>query len=204
MPDSTPLSKPKALVALLVDDHPIFRRGLREILATRWPGIEIVECGTASEAQTLLPSRSWSLVVLDQSLPDGVGTDLIADPWASRTLVFSMHDDPHLVRLCRLRGAGGFLCKAESPERIESALELVLGGESLPATVRTTPPLPSLSERERLVLKAILTGKRPQSIAHHLGLSRSAVQSYKERVFKKLEVDSLPELVRRCAALGLD
>lgn len=196
-------SEPDVSSALLVDDHGIFRRGLREILLALRPGIEIVECATAAQARELLPVRSWSLVVLDQSLPDGFGIDLLDGSWAARSLVLSMHGDALLANLCRERGAAGFLCKADPVERLEDALRRLLAGIPRPPGFGRSRGAPVLSERELEVLRALLAGERPQALARRMGISRSSVQSYRERLFRKLEVDSLPEFVRKCDALGL-
>ncbi len=186
---------------LVVDDHPVFRRGVVDLLRGPWPECAFVECGTAADARALLGAAPWGLVILDQFLPDAFGIELLAGSWAPRTLVLTMHQDAALLERVRAQRAGGFLCKSEPPERLLEAAAAVAQGRTW--FVETASAAPVLSERETVVLAALLAGVGPQSIARDLGLSRSSVQSYKERLFEKLKVKSLPELGRKASLLGL-
>lgn len=198
---TNPSNPPPPESILVVDDHPVFRKGVVDLLGSRWPTCRCVECGNGAQARVELARGGWALLVLDWVLPDAVGIDLLGGDWTPRTILFTMHRDAVLVEQARQMGAGGFVCKSESPERILDAAAAVLaGGRWFPDKC---PETPALSERERCVLVALLDGEGPQAIARDLGLSRSSVQSYKERLFEKLKVDSLPELVRKASLLGL-
>jgi len=187
---------------LVVDDHPVFRKGVIDLLAARWPLCRFAECGSAAAAETELGACPWDLVVLDQFLPDAFGIELLGGQWLPRTLLLTMQRDPGLMEQVRAKGAGGYLCKSEPPERIVEAAVAIVGGRRW-FPPRADGPVATLSDRERAVLVALLAGEGPQAISRSLGLSRSSVQSYKDRLFEKLQVTSLPELGRKASLYGL-
>lgn len=181
---------------LIVEDHPLTRAGTRELLSSAFPGCLCEEASSRQSARRALASRTWSLVVLDIDMPDGSGLELL--PCASPTLVLTMHADPARREEALCAGASGFASKAESPERILAAIRSILGIDRLRPQV-SEAPRPVLSERERLVFEALMAGRRLVDVAAEAGLSATTVQSYKNRLFHKLGVDSLAELARLAA-----
>lgn len=178
---------------LIVEDHPLTRSGTRQLLQYAYPGCFCEETSTRASARRALAAKRWSLVLLDIDLPDGNGLDLL--PCASPALVLTMYADSPRQDEALGMGAKGFVSKCEPPDRILAAIRASLGdgghGER-----RSETPRPDLSHRERLVLAALLDGRRLVEIAKENGLSPTTLQSYKKRLFEKLGVESVAELAR--------
>lgn len=118
---------------LIVDDQPLVRRGLREILAED-PAIGVIgEAGDAAEALALVRTRAWDIVILDISLPDESGVSLLprlrAERPAPRVIMFSFHAAEGVVRLCLRAGAAGYLTKEAGPDELLVAIHTVLAGQ---------------------------------------------------------------------------
>jgi len=190
---------------LIVDDHPITRAGLVSLFRESWPEATCTECSSLAEASALLVDPTWDLVLLDNKLPDGTGIDYLAGLARERPpiLLFTMHEDPELFQLARLRGAKGFATKGMDPNRLlESIRQLLAGGTSFPE-IHTHQGATALSKRERQVLQGILQGLSATEIAKVLGVSPQAVQSYKNRLLKKHGLDNLMELARSASERGV-
>src|SRR6266404_6021506 len=126
------MTKPKARI-LLVDDHPIVRRGLAELIQ-RQPDLEI--CGEAegvADAVQIIKAERPDLVVVDLSLKEGHGLDLIKDIRGRKNgpkiLVVSMHEEASYAERALRAGAQGFLPKSEAIDRIIEAMRQILAGE---------------------------------------------------------------------------
>jgi len=198
-----PASRP-ALRILLVDDHPLLRKGLAELLSQEFPGSEIVQAASLEAAAVQLES-TWSLMILDQNLPDGRGVEFLERLESKPvTLMLSMYDDGAMARMARSAGAVGYASKGDSPERLLEAVRAVLDGKkSFPAGTEKTEEA-KLSEREREVLTELLKGKTPTEISKDFGVRQTTVQSYKARIFAKLGVGSMAELVKQAMRRGMD
>lgn len=200
---NTPVSRP-TLRILLVDDHPLLRKGLAELLLQEFPGCEIVQAASLGAATAQLESR-WSLMILDQNLPDGRGVEFLGglEP-KPVTLMLSMYDDGAMARMAKAAGAAGYVSKGDSPERLLEAVHTVLDGKkSFPPGIEKTEEA-KLSEREREVLTELLKGRTPTEISKGFGVRQTTIQSYKSRIFAKLGVSSMAELVRQAMRRGMD
>jgi DNA-binding NarL/FixJ family response regulator len=204
MSSSMPLSSGFAdkLRVLLVEDHPLTRKGMVDLLHAQYLDIQCQECRTFQEAVEHL-KENWDLVILDQLLPDGTGIDLLEHVGTSPALMLTMYEDSVLAYQARERGAKGFASKGDNPQVLIQAIRKVLSGLPHFPILAGSPVSRNLSARERLVLEGLLQGQGSQKIATQLGLSHSSVQTYKSRLFKKLGVDSLSELLRSATAKGL-
>ncbi|MEQ1884845.1 MAG: response regulator transcription factor [Bryobacteraceae bacterium] len=196
---------------LIVDDHTIVREGLGRMLGSELPECTIGYASTAQEALTAIETKSWSLAVLDISLPGGDGLELIRtvkDRSAStRILVHTMHpEDQFGVRSLRA-GADGYITKDASVNDIILAVRRILAGgryvspalaEVLAGTVAANSDrgLASLSDREFQVLRSITAGKTPTDIADELLLSIKTVSTYRARVLEKLDLRTTADLIR--------
>lgn len=185
---------------LIVEDHPLTRSGTRHLLRHAFPGCVCEEASTRASARRALGAKRWSLVLLDVDLPDGDGLELL--PCTSPVLVLTMHADAARRDAALGAGARGFASKCESPEKILGAIRQLLG-ESAPEASDPEAQRRNLSRRERLVLGALLEGRRLVDIAAEAGVSPTTVQSYRNRLFGKLGVDSIPELARLAQDLRL-
>ncbi len=200
---------------LIVDDHPLVRRGLAEMLRSE-PHLEISgEAGDAAGTWRELERCTPDLIILDLSLPGSDGLDLIkcvrARYPAVRILVVSMHDERTYAERALRAGAQGFVHKHEPPATVIHAVREALAGRMyvsrdveerlLEDLARDRPgpagsSLDTLSDRELEVLSLLGEGKTTAQIAEALHLSPKTVQSHREHLKLKLHLRNAPELVR--------
>ena len=196
---------------LIVDDHPIVRRGLRDILKEE-PDLEVSETSDGREALSLIRQQSFDLVVLDLDLPGTHGLDLLAEikraHQSLHVLILSMYpEDQFAVRVLRA-GASGFVSKDSAPEELVAAIRKILGGgkhiservaglllEHLDQT-SVSHPHERLSDREFQVLCLFGMGRTIKQIAQELSLSAPTVSTYRARILDKMDMKSTAELVR--------
>jgi two-component system, NarL family, invasion response regulator UvrY len=195
--------------ALCVDDHAIFRQGVRQILLQYDRQMKIGEAPNAQTALQLLREAKWDVVILDLSLPDRSGLQLLADIRRDHpdlpVLVLSMHaDDEYAVRAVR-NGASGYVTKEGAPEELITALEKVMRGgrymtpalaEKVAFGVATERRHQSLSDREMEVLQLIGAGKSLKEIAAMLSISVKSVGTYRARVLEKMSMSTNADLIR--------
>lgn len=208
----------------LVDDHQLFRAGLRLALAPE-PDIEIAgEAADAREALRLVKETKPDLVVLDVALPDGDGItaahEMIRRDPAARILILTATTNDLLVRRAFATGAGGYALKTDDVDEIISAIRLVRAGnrylspffadrkeallDSGAARSRGDgDPLTELSHREREVCDLVLRSLTNQDIAHTLGISIKTVETHRARINQKLGVHSTGQLMRLAALRGI-
>jgi two-component system, NarL family, invasion response regulator UvrY len=198
---------------LCVDDHAIFRQGVKQILATYDRQAKIGEAATAETAMQLARESRWDLVILDLSLPDRSGlqvlTDLKREQPELPVIVLSMHaEDEYAIRALRI-GASGYITKESAPEELVAALQKVMrGGRYMTPTLAekiafsyaspatNEKPHHSLSERELEVLQLIGAGKSLKEIAAMLSLSVKSVGTYRSRVLEKMAMSTNADLIR--------
>jgi DNA-binding NarL/FixJ family response regulator len=196
----------------LCDDHPIFRQGLTTILH---PQSDIkVELEVGSGAALLQQSEGMHLdvIVLDISLPDMNGLDVIKALHAAGNragvLVLSMHPEEQYARRVLKAGASGYLQKDSPPDEFIAAIrKIARGGRYVTANLAESlvldlegradmPPHELLSDREYQVLCLMAAGRGVKEIAHELSLSAPTISTYRARIFLKLGISSTAELVR--------
>jgi DNA-binding NarL/FixJ family response regulator len=199
---------------LIVDDHPIIRRGLAEVLA-REPDMEV--CGGAdnvADALNELETSQPDLAVVDMTLKDSHGIELIAEINSRysnvKAVVWSMFDEKIFAERAIRAGAMGYINKKEPIERLVEAIREVCDGNfclSAGLTNRllqrasgTRPleedPVSRLSNREVEVFEMIGQGMTTRLIARKLGLSPKTVEAHRENVKAKLELKNSGELNR--------
>lgn len=195
---------------LIVDDHPVVRLGLKQILAEE-PDMEAaVEAKSAAELMEHVRREEWDVVVLDITLPDRSGLEAFKDIKALRpklpVLFLSMHpEDQYAVRALKA-GAAGYLNKESAAEELVNAVRKVVGGgryvspslaEKLAVAVGTDYQRPLheiLSDREFEVMCMIASGKTLKDIADALSLSVKTISTYRARVLDKMNMASNAEL----------
>ncbi|HMP38984.1 MAG TPA: response regulator transcription factor [Roseiflexaceae bacterium] len=209
------------VAVLIVDDHPIFRKGLRALLANH-PELRLAgEATSGVEAVRLSAELCPDLILMDLQMPGGDGISAIrqimtAQP-ASRILVVTMFDDDESVFAAMRAGARGYVLKDTADTELSRALLAVGHGEAIfsPAiagrmmrffeqrSVATPPPFPELSESERRVLQLIAQGENNQAIAERLALSPKTVRNYISNIFSKLQVADRAQAIVRARDAGL-
>ena len=211
---------------LLVDDHVLFRAGMRYLLRRLDTDLKLVEADNCAEGLQQLAAQSFDLVLLDLTLPDNRGLDALdalrsAVPGTPFVMI-SGEEDPRVIRAAIEHGAMGFIPKSSTPEVLIQALGLVLAkGVYLPRTVldlaHAAPAtaagalgdgaeqaaLPGLTQRQMDVLLGIITGKTNKAIAQELNLSDATVKAHLTLTFRALGVNSRTEAIYAAAKLGL-
>ncbi|UCE32557.1 MAG: response regulator transcription factor [Burkholderiales bacterium] len=204
---------------IIVDDHALIRRGLRETLGEAGD-IEVVgDVGDYGELRQLLRTVECDVLLLDVNLPGRSGLDVLralADEGRRiRTLVLSMYpEDQYAIRALK-SGAQGYLTKSADPAQIVAAVRTVYAGRKYItpeiaqalADSLTEPdqrlPHERLSDREYQTLTLIASGKRLSEIAAQLALSPKTVSVYRARVLEKLGLGSNAELTSYAIRNGL-
>lgn len=197
---------------LLVDDHEIVRRGLKQLLAEEFPDAVFGEANRVPAARELIAQKKWNLVLLDINLPGGSGLELLAEvkqlcPSAAVLMLSSYPEEEFAVRAFKL-GAAGYLTKASVADEMVTAVRRVLAGgkyvsaalaEKL-ATALGTPSSQALHEtlspRELEVLRLVASGKTIKEIAAGFSLSEKTIATYRTRVSEKLGLSTNVELAR--------
>ena len=197
---------------LCVDDHAIFRQGVKQILLQHDRQTIIGEAATAEAAMQLAREARWDVVILDLSLPDRSGFQLLSELKHEQpgllVIVLSMHgEDEYAIRALR-NGASGYVTKESAPEELIAAIQRVTrGGRYMTpalaekiafamASPSTQAPHHALSERELEVLQLIGAGKSLKEIAAMLSLSVKSVGTYRARVLEKMSMGTNADLIR--------
>ncbi len=201
---------------LIVDDHPIIRAGLRQLLAAE--AEEMLEAEDGPLALAMFRASRPTLTILDLNLPGISGLEVIerlkvADP-AARILVLSMHDDLMHARRALQAGAAGYVTKNARPEEIIEAIRRVAnGGTYVEHSVaeelvffsvrRQAHPLAELSTRELEMLRLLARGYSLSAIADMIGISQKTVANSTSRIKAKLGARTTAHLITIALGSGL-
>ncbi|SFO19427.1 DNA-binding response regulator, NarL/FixJ family, contains REC and HTH domains [Nitrosospira briensis] len=181
---------------LIVDDHPVFRYGIRALLETQICFKVVAEAGSAKEAVDHLEKTDIDLVLLDISMPDTDGIELTSQLRAPyprlAILILTLHEEDQYVRQAVAAGANGYLVKTADPGHIFKAIHMVAAARKgvIPENFRPELLL-SLSERRVLWL----TGHREYDtarIASRMGIVEATVHTHRHNIWQKLKA-VLPE-----------
>jgi len=196
---------------LIADDHPVVRRGLRQILEDEQDMTVGAEAAGPEEARAQLNGDCCDVVVLDLSMPGVHGVDLLQKLHEERPelpiLVLSIHPEEQYALRCLKAGARGYIHKQSAGEELVGAIRCVVSkrrylsdalAESLlrEAAPERRAPHEGLSTREYQVLMRLAGGRTVTEIAHEMGLSVKTVSTYRARMLEKLGVASNAEATR--------
>lgn len=201
---------------VLVDDHPMFRRGLRGLLESVGDTVVLGEAGTGQEAIRLATEHRPDVVLMDLNLPGMSGIEatrgvLRASP-RTAVLVITMVEDEDAIMSALDAGARGYVMKGAGQEELLAAVRSVHSGSAVfgrtlaplvLARLSTVPEagrgpvVPGLSERESDVLRLMCRGLDNGDIARRLGVSVKTVQNHVSRLLTKLDARSRVEVVLR-------
>lgn len=203
---------------LIVDDHPVFRKGLAQLINEEK---DMTVCGEAEDvtaAENAILTLKPDMVIIDITLKDKSGLELLADIQATRpglpTLIVSMHDESLYAERAFRLGAMGYIMKGEMSDTVIQAIRQVLAGRIYASDTMvsrmvgrlsrkadpTSHPVESLSDRELEVFQLMGKGFQRKEIADLLGVSVKTVGSYRELIKKKLQVQNSGELMREAVA----
>jgi DNA-binding NarL/FixJ family response regulator len=211
-PIKSPITKRRVL---LVDDHPIMREGLRQLINHESGLVVCGESSDANEAMSLVRTAKPDLVLADISLPGKSGLEMIKDLKVQHpdlpVLVLSMHDETLYAERVLRAGARGYIMKQEGGRKLILAIEHVLAGqifvsERMSAKIleifsgrrgkATSSPVELLTDREFDVFQLIGRGLSTAKIAEQLHLSVKTIEVHRLHIKDKLKLKTAPELIR--------
>ena len=212
---------------LIVDDHPLFREGVKALIEGT-SGFEVVgEAGDGAEALGMTRALKPDVVLMDISLPDKSGIDLTRQ---IRTLlpdtcviIVSMHSKGDLVAKAFRAGATGYVTKESATDTLIQAMEAAIKGEYFldgalsrevvsklmadspgrASKARLGAEYESLTAREQLVLRLLAEGFTAREVAQKLFISPKTVENHRTNIMNKLDIHNTMQLIRYAAKLGL-
>lgn len=203
-----------ALRILVVDDHPITRRGTRQLLHEAYPDAGIVEVHSGESAVATVQGSAFHLVVLDLTMPGMNGIEALERIVRLRpdckVLVLSMHAEDQFALRALRSGASGYLTKERAVDDLLEAVRRILAGgrwisHALSDVLaehamgkRSGPAHGELSARELRVLCMLAGGHTVTEIANQLSLSVKTVSTYRTRIMDKMNMSTNAELTRYC------
>lgn len=204
------------LRVMIVDDHPVVREGFARYIETA-PGMKVCcQSGSAAEAFAIYSKNRPDIVLVDLSLQEGSGLELIKDIIAcdadAKLIVISGHDEDLYAQRCIRSGAMGYINKHEAAQNIVEAITKVRCGDVYLSQRLSTKllrrvagkksdpdkdPKAALSDRELEVFELLGQGKTINEIAEHLYLSPKTIETYRAHLKDKLGIETSPQLSRR-------
>ncbi len=195
---------------LIADDHPVVRRGLRQLLEEAGDIVVGGEAGSAAETLDQVRQNRWDVLVLDLDLPDRSGLEVMRDVKLAQEnlpilFLTVASEDQFAIRALRA-GAAGYMTKKTAPEElIEAIRKVVGGGRYVTAAVAErialhldkgveNPAHDSLSDREYEVFQMLASGRTATQVAEALHLSVKTVSTYRSRVLEKMGLSTNAEL----------
>ena len=206
---------------LLADDHDVVRQGLKQILMEAMPETAFGDASSGKEALRRASTEPWDVVVLDVSLPDRSGLDVLKelhrDLPALPILVLSMHSEEQFaVRVLRAGAAGYVTKKAAARELVTAVKKVLAGGKYVSATVAerlavavgvpsqsAADPHEALSDREYQVFRMLAMGKTVKEIGEELSLTPQTVSTHRSRILDKMGMTTNAELTQYAIQAGL-
>lgn len=208
------------LRVLIVDDHPVFRKGLQAVLATIDHVNVVGEAATGSEAISAVLKLRPDIVLMDLDIPGVNGVEAIGnisrDAPNTSILVLTIHTDDETLFSAMRAGANGYLFKGSPAQEIALAIDGVSRGEAVfgppiadriihhivnPPEQKT--PFPELTDRELAILECVADGCSNIQIAREFGLAGKTVRNYMSRIFTKLQVTDRTAAAVRARQAGL-
>jgi two-component system, NarL family, invasion response regulator UvrY len=196
---------------LVVDDHAIFREGLKRILSEEFEAATFGEAGNATEALEQIWKQKWDLILLDIAMYGRTGLDVLKEIRSSGSripvLILSAHpEEQYAVRVLKAGAAGYMTKESASRELCQAVRKLLNGGKYISAGVaehlateiqsRGNDPHESLSNREYQVMLLIAAGRVPKEIGQELSLSTKTISTYRSRILEKLKLRNNAEIMR--------
>jgi two-component system invasion response regulator UvrY len=195
---------------LIVDDHPVVRQGLKQILAEASDIVVGDSATNGAEAISKCDDQQWDAVLLDLSMPGSDGLEVLKQVRQNHpflpVLVLSMHPEDQFALRAIRAGASGYLTKDSAPDQLVTAIRRVVDGgrylspwlsDRLAREVAAgSPAIPheQLSDREYQVMLRIASGKSTKQIAEELSLSAKTVSTYRTRLSQKIGLSTDAEL----------
>jgi DNA-binding NarL/FixJ family response regulator len=199
---------------LLIDDHPVFASGLKELIGIAFPDLDVQTCNSLNDAKRILQGVDCRLALLDLDLGGSCALDHISSivslPLLHNLCVVSACEDREQIECCILAGASGFISKNYSSELVLSAIKSVLeGGAFIPGDVFSSlmsrlrslrrdscfKSVNELTDRQKEVVGLICKGLSNKEIANELGISEGTTKLHVSNIFSLMEVSKRSELI---------
>lgn len=199
----------------IVDDHPVVRAGIRQTIAGHADMKVTAEAATAREALAQIHKGHFDILILDISLPDTSGLELLGQVKDARpdlpVLILSIHSEEQYAIRALKAGATGYLNKDSAADELVEAVRRVASGgryigtrlaEQLAVHLaqKDVPPHELLSDREYIVTRKLAEGRTVSDIARDLDISVKTVSTYRARSLRKLNADNNAQLIRYAVA----
>ncbi len=197
---------------LIADDHPLFRRGLKQLLFSIFDQWQVDEAGSGQEILDRVWREDYDLVFLDIGLPGRSGLEILEEIMRAkpetRVLILSMYSEDQYAAPAIKAGAAGFIGKDGDPQELIAAVNRVLKGEAyfhtgvlrkLSAEIKDgtgKAPHERLSVREHEIMRLIVKGEKLSQIAKQLAISKSAVSAYRARILKKMGMKTNSDIIQ--------
>jgi DNA-binding NarL/FixJ family response regulator len=211
---------PGRIKVIIVEDHPIFRMGMKELIDSEKDLTVVGEAENVTEALDLLSEKRPDLVIVDLSLKDSNGIELVKEIHNNYksiySLVLSMHDESIHAERCIMAGAKGYIMKQEASESVVTAIRHIMSDkiyvspdimagilnkfQSQPDLISESP-LKRLTNRELEIFQLIGLGMSSKDIAIQLMISIKTVGTYRERIKEKLGIKHGGKLVRHAVIM---
>jgi two-component system, NarL family, response regulator DegU len=197
----------KMLKILVVDDHPIFLKGLVEVLQDELPHSEIVAQTSSLRALAMASLQTPDIAVLDLDMPEmnGIvlGTELKLSTPALKIIILTMHKEPDIIRSVMAKGIDGYVFKDDAVMDVVTAIQEVMNdnkyvsksGVLLQEDLKTDI-MDILTKTERLVLKAIANHQTSREIADALYVSIKTVENHRNNISRKLNLQGSNSLLK--------
>ncbi len=196
---------------IIVDDHPIFREGLKKIVSESHDIAIADEVSTGRDLLDRLRRNSYDIIILDISLPDMSGLEILGNLQNEKkhppVLIISMHPEEQYAVAALKTGASGYLTKGSVPDELLTAIRRVSTGrkyissslaEKLASDLNKSGEKPAhdtLSDREYQVMVMLASGKPTGDIARQLSLSLPTISTYRSRILRKINLKNNAELI---------
>ncbi len=210
---------------LIIDDHPLFREGIKTIISKDGRFDVIDEAGSCKEGLRKIIEQKPDVAVVDISLPDGTGMEIARkirnQSPGTKIMILSMHSKIDYIVEAFQAGATGYVVKESAAQRLAQGLEAVASGEyyldssisqEVVAKLMQSPVKEAkvsdsgygkLSPREQEIMRLLAEGVPKAEIADQLCISIKTVENHRTNIMRKLDIHSAMELVRYAARLGL-
>jgi DNA-binding NarL/FixJ family response regulator len=204
------------MTLLIVDDHPLFRKGIKLVVGTAIPDLIIYEASNGLEALELIKNEQINLVLLDLSMPVMDGFEFLnkmkSDRLNCKIIVISLYDEPLVIQKLLDLGVDGYISKNCDVEKIIKAVAAVQTGkifvesdvdQKLSRLVRDKRISAMISYKEILLIRNLARGKTSKEIANILGYTVRTVETKRRRLEKKLYAKNTPEIIDAAYRYGL-
>jgi len=193
---------------LIADDHPIFRKGLMDLLQHSFPKVKIIECHNGTEAISGILKLKPDIAILDINMPEANGLDVckhvVKEQSETKIIILTMYREKEMIKNAMLSGASGYILKDNAVDEIMDCVNTVLNGEKYIGTAmlphhneltiedkkkqQLVEGLKTLSQAELKTLKLVSQNKTSKEISELLFLSEKTIENYRSRICQKLEL----------------